>query len=46
LDSGQIDGGLCSDLHGQTLNVQRSTFNVQFRISLLRVGRWTFGVGR
>jgi hypothetical protein len=37
---------LCSDLHAQTLNVQRSTFNVQFRFSSLGVGRWALSVGR
>src|SRR5205823_12606410 len=45
LDSQQLDGGLCSDLHGQTLIAQRSTFNVQFSRFVerctLSVGRWT-----
>src|SRR5207302_9386422 len=44
LDSWKTDERLCSGLHGQTLNAQRSTFNVQFRITFVEC--WTLSVGR
>ena len=44
LDSWKIDERLCSGLHGQTLNAQHSTFNVQFRITFVEC--WTLSVGR